>query len=62
MTQYIYFNELPYGAEFSLNGNRWRKRSTRTAVMLKPVGYSGVCSYFVQRELCTVGLHSRMAS
>lgn len=62
MTQYTHFNELPHGAEFSLNGNVWRKQSTRTAVMLKPTEYVGVCSYFGNRELCIVGLHSRITS
>ena len=59
MKQYIYFNELPVGANFSLNGNQWRKRSTRTAEIVGS-DYAGTWFYFKQRELAIVGLHSRL--
>ena len=60
--QYAYFSELPVSAEFSKNGNRWIKQSSRTARIIKPAEYSDVWFYFAKRELCTVGEHSRIQS
>jgi len=60
--QYAYFSELPAGALFSKNGNQYKKRSTRTAEMVKPVEYSGLWFYFARREPCQVNLHDRLAN
>ena len=50
--QYIYFTDIPVGCEFSLNGNRWLKKSTRTACIIKPVEYTGTWFYFSKKDLC----------
>ena len=44
------FERIKIGALFSKNGNRWRKRSTRTAEITKPEQYSGRWFYFSKRE------------
>jgi len=58
--QYIYFNELPEQAIFILNGNQYRKRSTRTAEIIKPVEYAGTWFYFRKKDLCITGKHTRL--
>ena len=58
--QYIYFEDLPIGARFSLNGYEWRKRSSRTSIIIKPEEYSRFWAYFGKRKLCIVGRHSRI--
>lgn len=59
--QYAHFSELPARALFTLNGNQYRKRSTRTAEIVKPASYAGAWFYFRARELVIVGRHSRIA-
>jgi hypothetical protein len=54
--QYAYFNELPVGALFACNGNRYRKQSSRTAWLFS---FNRIF-YFAQLELCIVGRHSRL--
>ena len=44
------FERLPVNTTFSKNGNKWRKRSTRTAVIVKPIEYSGIWFYFGNNE------------
>ena len=46
----IAFDQLPVGNTFSMNGNRWMKRSTRTAEIVKPVDYAGQWFYFSMNE------------
>ena len=48
------FNQLPIGCQFSLNGNQYRKRSTRTAEIDKPQQYAGTWFYFGQKELVLI--------
>lgn len=56
---YAYFDELPVGTEFSLNGNKCKKRSTRTANFT----WNGHTSwaYFRAKELCIVAPYSRLS-
>ena len=54
--QYIQFREMPLRTLFCLNGNRCQKVSSRTAQLIE----YGRTFYFGQRELCIVGLHSRI--
>jgi len=42
----IEFKAVMVGAEFNSNGNKWLKRSTRTAVLLEPIAYAGKWFYF----------------
>lgn len=58
--QYVYFKELPTNTRFSLNGNVYFKRSTRTAEIVEPGAYKGSWFYFTDRTLCIVGEHSRL--
>ena len=46
-----YFHQVTVGETFHCNGNVWRKRSSRTAVMVRPVEYAGKWFYFRQNEL-----------
>lgn len=55
--QYAYFSELPNSAEFLLNGNKYKKQSTRTAELVE---FQKIF-YFKKRELCIVGEHSRLS-
>ena len=48
--QYIYFNELPAGALFSLNGNSYKKQSTRTAYLFE----AGRWFYMGMQDLCII--------
>ena len=50
--QYIYFKDIPLNSEFSYNGNRWKKQSTRTARITKPVEFNGTWFYFGKTDLC----------
>lgn len=59
--QYAYFKELPVGCAFHLNGNTYKKQSTRTAVITQPVNYAGKWFYFTPKDLCIVGMHDRLA-
>lgn len=54
--QYVKFEELPLKTEFSYNGNKWVKQSTRTAFL---PDYNR--TFYMQRKtLCIVGVHSRI--
>lgn len=46
-----YFRKLQVNEYFRCNGNLWRKRSTRTAVMVKPEEYAGTWFYFEGRQV-----------
>ena len=61
MKQHSYFNELPASTLFSLNGNQYRKRSTRTAKIVWPIEYNSNWFYFANNTLVEVGLHSRLS-
>ena len=54
--QYVYFEELPLKTEFHLNGNTYRKRSSRTADLPEYNRWF----YFGRRELVIVGTHDRI--
>jgi hypothetical protein len=41
-----YFRNAEKGETFHSNGNKWRKRSTRTAEIVRPVEYAGHWFYF----------------
>ena len=56
--QFAHFSKLPLNTQFSLNGNMFKKRSTRTAEIVTPHQYSGTWFYFKSRQLVIVGLHS----
>ena len=44
------FNSLPVGSLFIKGGNKWKKRSTRTAEIVEPVEYAGTWFYFGMSE------------
>jgi hypothetical protein len=48
----VEFERLYQGSEFSLNGNRYFKRSLRTAEIIKPEQYAGTWFYMGMKELC----------
>ncbi len=54
--EYVYFSELPIGALFISNGNRCKKRSTRTADLIESKRWF----YFSGKELCVVDKPSRL--
>lgn len=56
MQQYAKFEELPVGALFAKNGNKCKKVSTRTALILD---YNRRF-YYSKKELVIVGPHSRL--
>ena len=56
--QFAHFSKLPLNTHFSLNGNTFKKRSTRTAEIVKPHEYSGTWFYFRKKQLVIVDLHS----
>jgi hypothetical protein len=56
MSQFAYFSELPINAFFSYNGNLCKKRSTKTADLVKYKRWF----YFGKTDLCIVGIHSRL--
>ena len=58
--QYIKFSELPLSAVFICNGNLYKKRSNRTAAIIRPVCFSGNWVYFGKEALCIVNKHSRL--
>ena len=62
MKQYAYFKELPVNATFSLNGNQYLKKSTRTAGIVCPEEYANTWFYFAEKDLVTVGRHSRLSA
>jgi len=44
------FSRLKVGKHFSKNGNKWLKRSTRTAEIVLPEEYAGKWFYFGMDE------------
>jgi hypothetical protein len=44
------FDQVKIGGFFERNGNLWRKRSTRTAVIVKPDHLAGSWFYFGASE------------
>lgn len=48
------FERLPINTVFSLNGNTYFKKSTRTANIIKPAEYSGIWFYFSKNELVNI--------
>jgi len=50
--QYIYFKDIPLYREFSLNGYRYIKKSSRTAYIIRPDEYVGVWRWFSKNNLC----------
>lgn len=56
--QFAHFSTLPLNTYFSLNGNAFKKRSTRTAEIVKPAEYAGAWFYFKKKALVIVSLHS----
>lgn len=58
--QYAYFNELPTKAEFNMNGIVYKKRSTRTADIVRPEIYAGQWYYIGKKDMCVVNSHSRL--
>lgn len=55
--QYVYFEELPVNAVFSLAGNSWVKRSSRTADLPEYDRWF----YMGKWDLCIVGNYSRLS-
>ena len=53
---YAYFNELPVKCEFSLNGNKCKKRSTMTAELIEFNRWF----YFSKHDLCVVNDYCRL--
>ena len=53
---FAYFNELPVKCIFSVNGNKYLKKSTRTAKLLE---YNKTF-YFNKKHLCIVCVYSRL--
>lgn len=49
--KHAYFRDVAIGESFHCNGNFWRKRSTKTAVMVRPVAYAGTWFYFRQNDV-----------
>ena len=58
MRQYAYFDELPVKTHFVVNGNRWIKKSKTTAFLPEFNRWF----YFNRKDLCVVGLHSRISA
>jgi len=48
------FERLPINTVFSLNGNTYFKKSTKTANIIKPTEYSGIWFYFGKNELVNI--------
>jgi len=47
---YIPFKQLQVGGNFHLNGNWYRKRSTRTAEIIRPERFQDTWFYFSSNE------------
>jgi hypothetical protein len=56
MKQYAYFNELPVGTVFFINGDSYKKQSSRTAYF----DYAKKWFYMQMKTLCVVGQYSRV--
>jgi len=50
----IDFKRVKVGCEFNSAGNKWLKRSTRTAVLLEPIAYAGTWFYFSMAQRVVV--------
>jgi hypothetical protein len=61
MRQYALFEELPLKTLFVKDGNLWKKRSLRTAEIVKPIEFSSRWFYFSKRDLCIVNNHTRLS-
>ena len=46
----VYFENLNVDSEFTSNGNKWVKRSLKTAEIVKQIDLSGKRFYFGKRE------------
>lgn len=46
-----YFNKANVGETFWRNGNKWQKRSTRTAAMVFPTEYAATWFYFANNDI-----------
>ena len=57
----VQFADVPVGCVFKSNGNAWRKRSTRTAVMVSPSRYAGQWFYFNWYETAKIEYEGAMA-
>ena len=51
---HIAFEDLRVSETFSYNGNIWRKRSKRTAEIVKPEEHAGVWFYFGRKDQCVI--------
>lgn len=60
MRMYAHFEALPVSTVFCLNGNLYRKQSTRTAALVHCSAkfIYGRWFYFGKKELCIVGPYS----
>ena len=56
---FAYFKELPIGSEFVCNGNKCKKRSTKTADV-DTDNYQSLWFYFGMNDLCIVGDYCRL--
>ena len=62
MKQYsTQFGRLKLRSVFSKNGNKWFKRSTRTAVIVKPKEYAGKWFYFSKNEQVIINNLDRLS-
>ena len=52
------FEDVEVGVVFQNGGNIWRKKSSRTAVMVSPERYAGTWFYFKQYETVEIRLSS----
>ena len=56
--QVSYFKRASVGDLFWCNGNKWRKRSNKTAEIVWPESYAGKWFYFRQSDVCET-IHSK---
>jgi hypothetical protein len=50
--QVCYFKDVPLKSDFHCNGNRWTKKSSRTARLTSPIAYADKVFYFNKRDIC----------
>ena len=48
------FERLPFGLIFEKNGTIFRKKSSRTAEIIRPTEYAGTWFYFSANELANI--------
>lgn len=46
------FKDIPLYREFTFGGNRWLKKSSRTAYIIRPDEYVGTLFHFGKNDLC----------